>query len=532
MGYRRGKKRRSSRRKRSPRRNPPLTRKKKLMLGALGGTVVVGGIVAFALTASAQDSGGNGAGGGPVLDPRAAKAAECAALQTRMEGLRAQPAPDPGALSRLEAEIAACLEELVALGGEPPPADVQLSAGDTKYARIELWFTEYRATDYSDALKRNNIRQEMLRAGAEMAAAYAGAVVASPDDAMTVSIRLSIIRALDAALKRRVCYLYDQRGCGRFGVNEDHGNDKAAQVQTRVVDPLLAAQTAAAAKLGGPGRMRNNTGNRSLIAALLAPLAAAKAYTDAKFAEYKRVDYSDALRRNNLRQEVLRSGRETVTTARRALTAVRAFRNSSGLLAPLVLSALDAAETRWLCYLLGQPGCGRFALNEDPGNTKADQEHSAVIAPLNDICFQSAAALIYDRVSFTPFEPLIAIKLRVATVLNDFVNTKFAEYKRVDYTDAIRRNNLRQVVLLFGRHLAARLATAEDFAERGPRYGVGPPLVIAGPAMTTAGREAAAAALRERTITARSGRTARSGAPRLLMSAEESRARLREMMGK
>ena len=186
------------------------------MLGALGGTVVVGGIVAFALTASAQDSGGNGAGGGPVLDPRAAKAAECAALQTRMEGLRAQPAPDPGALSRLEAEIAACLEELVALGGEPPPADVQLSAGDTKYARIELWFTEYRATDYSDALKRNNIRQEMLRAGAEMAAAYGAAVAASPDDAMTLSIRLSTIRALDAALKRRVCYLYDQRGCGRL----------------------------------------------------------------------------------------------------------------------------------------------------------------------------------------------------------------------------------------------------------------------------------------------------------------------------
>ncbi|HEY5656647.1 MAG TPA: hypothetical protein VIY27_02550, partial [Myxococcota bacterium] len=387
-----------------------------------------------------------------------------------------------------------------------PPADAQLSTGDQKYAAIEQWFAEYRATEYSDALKRNNIRQEMLRAGADMAAAYAAAVTASSDPALTLSIRRSIVRALDAAISRRLCYLYDQRGCGRFAVNEDHGNDKAEQVETRVVRPLLAAQSAAVAKLGGPAAVGMSGGTDVFVGALLRVASVANEYTDQKFAEYKTVSYSDAVRRNNLRQDVLRGGRALVAGAQKAAEAAQSFGDVTGMRAvgALILAALGTATTRWLCYLLDQPGCGRFGVNEDHGNDKAAQEMSATITPLSTLYMSVGTSLVQNG-DVTAFEPFINAKLRACTVLNDFVNAKFAEYKRVSYSDAARRNNLRQVVLAFGRVLAERLGDAERAAITGAQ--VRPVRVVRRVATPTIALTPAqrAAALTRRTSTSTPG---------------------------
>jgi hypothetical protein len=444
-------------------RKNPLSRNQKLI--AVGGLVVVGGLAAFALTrgrASAQDGGDASAAADAA---RAAKAAECAALQDQLVALRSQPSPPVAEVRTIEQQIAACIAQAREMGAPIDAASEALSAGDALNAQIDASFGEYRATEYSDALKRNNIRKENLDRGAQMAAQYSESATQSTNDAAAQLSRASIVRALDSALQRRDCYLYDQRGCGRFGVNEDHGNDKAASEQTRIVGPLMGAYNVAVAKLGGASSERVAPGAEAYVSMLLRSAQASKDYTDAKFAEYKSVDYSDALRRNNLRQEVLYHGATTVVRLQDAYSAALAHRNIASMrsVARVAAAALDAAMSRRACYLFDQPGCGRFAVNEDHGNDKAKHEQDRVITPLTNLYRQIANALVSmgDKDAFLP---LVDTKLKFCASLKSYVDSKFAEYKSVDYSDAVRRNNLRQVVLSNGAALAACLTDALDTA--------------------------------------------------------------------
>lgn len=434
---------------------------KSTKLLAVGGVAVVGGVAAYALLGG----GGGGPPPGPSAPPTpggADKAQECAALQQSLQAMRAMPRPDPAQMLRLEQQIAVCIRQAQEMGGEVDPAIAQASTGDQLYARINQWFDEYRNTDYADLLKRNNIRQEMLRAGQQMAEAYAQAVTQSASDDTTSAARVAIARALESAIQRRLCYLYDQRGCGRLGVNEDHGNDKAAQEQARTIDPLMAAHTAAVAKLGGPGRMRRGAGTDVYLNALLLVATAAKDYADAKFNEYKSVDYADVVRRNNLRQEVLTAARSNVAALREAFAAAQAYRSGPAMKAAAVatVAALESSSLRWFCYLSDQPGCGRLGLNEDHGNDKAAQERTAAMLPLSELFPQIGQHLVVSYYDYAAFDPFVALKIRIAGLLNDFAASKFNEYKSVDYSDAVRRNNLRQVVLAAGRDLVALLDQA------------------------------------------------------------------------
>lgn len=512
------------------RRNEKKTKKVLLAVGVVGTGALVGGVLLWRSRAEAQAPPD-----GPTVPtsptPGApAKAAECQSLQNQLLALKLQIDPDPAQLLRLESQVASCLDELEAEGGTPPADAAQLSVGDENYARIEAWFAEYRATDYGDLLKRNNIRQEMLRAGEAMATAYAEAVTQSTDAVTTAAVWASIVRALDSAMKRRICYLYDERGCGRFGTNEDHGNDKAAQLQSRVIRPLLEANTAAIEKLGG---LRSAAGAspamaEKLVEAYVQVAVASKARADAKFAEYKSVDYSDVLRRNNLRQEVLTAGREATAALRGGGTAASAMQMRAllQLVAPVVVETLDAAIGRWVCYLTDQAGCGRFGTNEDHGNDKAAQVRDAVITPLSDLYMTVGTAMVRGG-DVTAFEPFIEAKLRACTALKGFVDSKFDEYKSVEYLDAVRRNNLRQVVLTFGAHLASCLADAQSRAQAA---------AAARPVVRVAGVEEAEVSRAEREAATRRApaatRRAPAETPRLRMTAQEARARLRMLTGR
>jgi hypothetical protein len=449
---------RAARRRRSLRKNPLSTRQKAL---GVGGVLAIGGVAAYALmssSASAQTTPPPPPGSAEAA-AAAALGAQCAAMQATLVQMRAATNPDMPAQARLEAQIANCIAQAREAGAPVDNAMSNLSDGDTKYQQIQNWYAEYKGTEYSDALKRNNIRREMLTAGEAMANSYAAAVPQAADAATSRAVRLSILRALDAAFVRQLCYLYDQPGCGRFGLNEDHGADKAAQELSRVIQPLLNAQSASVQKVG---YLVAATDNALLFSALLMPATAANTFANAKFSEYCTVDYADVVRRNNLRQEVLAAGRSTVAALRYAIETAIAYGDLPGLRSAtnLLGSALSSAIGRWLCYLLDQQGCGRFGLNEDDSLTKAAQEHAATVGPMTDL-YMTAAARLVRFGDVTAYEPLVALKVSRCTALNAFVNTKFNEYKTVSWSDAVRRNNLRvNEVLGKGRMLAACLQDA------------------------------------------------------------------------
>jgi hypothetical protein len=146
----------------------------------------------------------------------------------------------------------------------------------------------------------------------------------------------------------------------------------------------------------------------------------------------------------------------TPTTDANVAAAAASGLRMVGLVMAATKTALDAAITRQLCFLYGQPGCSTFAANEDSNGDKAAQEYNTTVAPLMTALAQGTAFLV-------PKDPkaetlLINAKLRYCTALNDYVNAKFAEYRSVSWSDAARRNNLRvNEVMAKGRDLVACL---------------------------------------------------------------------------
>jgi hypothetical protein len=460
MAYR-SKKRRSSRRQRSIQRNP-LSPKQKLI--AVGGIVAVGGVAAYMLT-----SGGSAP---PPLPPgagaagaRAAKEAECSAIQTSLLALRATATPDRTVVTQLEAQLATCLAQARELGVTVDPSTANLSTGDTTYQRIEAWWNEYRATSEHDPLKRNNIRQEILNAGAALAASYADAITQSTTTVATTAVAQSIVRALDAAIGRRICFLNNDRGCGTFGANEDQPDAKAAQEQDRVIAPLVAVYMQAVAKVGGPSRAIADADGEKFLAAMLRPCAFWKGYIDAQFAHYRATDWSDALKRNNTRQTILRSGRDLTACLQGVFSSASSFGSLTSLRAvgALTIAAINASIDRWACFLSNQSGCGTFAANEDQPDVKAQQERANTAVPLMALYTNVARALV-SRGDVNAFEALVTAKLRVCTFLNDYVGAQFGHYKATDYSDALKRNNTRQTILAYGRDMVASLQDAYSTA--------------------------------------------------------------------
>jgi hypothetical protein len=401
-------------------------------------------------------------------------------MQATLFQLLAAPTPDAAAIARLRAQIASCIAQVRASGGDVSNALSNMSDGDNAYQHIEDQFADYKRTSKDDPLKRNNIRQDILNVGQTMATSYTGAANAATDATGARAVRQSILRALDAATQRQLCYLYQlDPQCGRNGVNEDADEDKAGQEYARIVKPLLDAHGLAVQKLwsfGGSDR----PDNAAYFATLLKPAQAAIDYANRKFAEYKSVDSGlDPLRKNNLRQVVLAAGRAAVAALQNAYNDADGYRDPGGMqaVATTILAALDPAVTRWLCYLFGAQGCDTFAANEDQNNVKADQEYATTIGPLSDLYMAAAPKLISWNVNLTAYEPLVAIQLRRCSALNDYTNAKFAEYKSVDSgLDPLRKNNLRQVVLRSGALLASCLSDAMNTAITGAQ--ARPPLLI------------------------------------------------------
>jgi len=442
----------------------PLTRGQKVAI--IGGIALAGGAAALFLT---QPAAAAAPPAGPAADPLQSKAQECAALQAALAQLRSRPTPDAQEVRRLEQQVAACIAQARELGAPVDNATAQQSTGDQLYQELEAKFGEYKATDYIDWMKRRNIFSENIDRGTRLAAAYSAAVAAASDDSQIQAARLSIIRALDAAIQRRLCALQKESGCDRSGPAESDKESKAAQEKERVIDPLMAAHSAAIQKLGGPGSLRISAGLDRWIEALLGGARTTKKFVDDKFNEYKSVDGGlEVERRNNLRQEILGNGESLVATLDNALGEAKKYRYADGvrLVAATTLAALNASIDRHLCFVSGGSGCGTFGLNEDQPDVKARQEYDRVTRKLFDLYRKCVDALV-DLGDASLFAPLVTAKMRLATSASDRATAKFNEYKATDPSDALKRNNLRQEVLANGALAAERLSDALTVAVNG-----------------------------------------------------------------
>jgi hypothetical protein len=298
---------------------------------------------------------------------------------------------------------------------------------------IDGQFAHYRATSYIDPLKRNNTRGSILAAGATLAAclqnALSTATGAAKPPARGVSgllglggyvsdgpglgqlvmmmpvttgrslvptfqasiaarpappppVDLSLLKrpiatlaasALAAAVKRKICYLHDAPGCGRSGVSEAHGNDKAAEEQSRVIEPLVVA-------------LKNAGG--SPAGAFHDEVTAENKFINEQYAHYKATDYSDWHKRDNTRKAMVAAGQRMVATLRNAKPTTSGARS---LLGGITRMALATSREREACYRSGAAGCdqqwGLFF--EGTGGQKADIEAAEIMNPL--------AALLADK---------------------------------------------------------------------------------------------------------------------------------------
>lgn len=473
---RRTAKRRSSRRRRPLRQNPLTTKQK---IGVVGGLVVVGGVAAYALTASASAPTGPT---GPIVDPRAAKQAECNALRASLATLRAQPMPDAATMLRIEAQIATCQREARELGVAVEAAQEHLSNADQSFAAMEGWFNEYRATSEHDPLKRNNTRQSILNAGEALAATYTNALNQTSSPEAIKMIAQSLVRALDASISRRICFWNGTPGpgggCGTLGGNEAQPDEKAMDERNRVTVRLLAAYDRAVTKAGGPSRALTGADGEQFLAAILRPSANLKTWIDGQFAHYKATDAGwDPLKRNNTRQSILAAGREMVAGLRDVFNFAVSFGSVTSLRAvgALTISALNASIDRWACFFTGTAGCGTFVASEAQPDVKAAEEMANTAVPLMALYTQIAQALTARGASATArvvgfdtdvpaIQPLITAKLRICKTMNDAIGAQFAHYKATDVSDFAKRNNTRGWMLATGASLATCLQQTLDAA--------------------------------------------------------------------
>jgi uncharacterized protein YejL (UPF0352 family) len=463
---RRTAKRRSSRRR--PLRQNPLSTKQKL--GLVGGLVVVGGVAAYALTSGSTPPP---VPTGPTVDPRLAKAAECAALQASLVQLRNQLTPDAAEILRADQQWQACLAQARELGATVDAATTHLANADASFAQIESWFNEYRAKQGSNILERNNARQSILNGGAALAATYANAIAQSTSPEQTKLIAQSIVRALDASISRRICFWNGTPGpgggCGTEAAGEDQPDTKAGQERERVTAPLIAAYAQAVAKVGGPARALANADGERYLAAILRPSANLRTWIDGQFSHYKATDAGwDALKRNNTRGSILAAGREMVTGLRDVFNQASSFGSLPMMrqVGTLTITAINSSIDRWACFYTGQQGCHTIAGNEPQPDVKAAEEMAAITTPLMLLYAQIAGALAL-RGEMTAYEPLITAKLRVCQTIKNAIDAQFSHYKSTEWSDFAKRNNTRGWMLAAGASLATCLEDALSLALSG-----------------------------------------------------------------
>lgn len=201
---------------------------------------------------------------------RTSALSRCAELEAQLATLRTQGG-DANTANQLQIQLEQCYGRAKDAGATLDLGAVLVRDCATAARQMQLEFTHYRSTEYSDSLKRNNTRSTILRLCEDAAACFNRSVERAESSGALREIKQIVVSAIADTIARRQCYQNDEPGCGRFALSEDHGNDKAAQETARCVQPLervveainakiarldasaAATQTTTAALTAGPG---------------------------------------------------------------------------------------------------------------------------------------------------------------------------------------------------------------------------------------------------------------------------------------
>lgn len=162
---------------------------------------------------------------------------ECAELEAQLATLRTQGG-DANVANQLQIRLEQCYGRARDAGATLDLGSVLVRDCATAQRQMQLEMTHYRSTTYDDPVKRNNTRSTILRLCEDTAACFTRAVGKAESPEVLRDIKQIVVSTISDAIARRQCYSNDEPGCGRFALNEDHGNDKAAQETSRCIAPL------------------------------------------------------------------------------------------------------------------------------------------------------------------------------------------------------------------------------------------------------------------------------------------------------
>lgn len=182
--------------------------------------------------------------GGAILLPKALAAFsrqatlnECRRLQAELDAIRVQGGDQIRAI-QIETQLRRCVSEANAQGLNIDPAEARLGSCETFGVLIATEWTHYKSTSMEDAIKRNNTRASILRAGEDMVACLRAVVTEATSlstlDRAEAFVREQIFRSSE----RVMCFLNGAPGCSRYGLNEAHVSDKASDEMLRIGAPL------------------------------------------------------------------------------------------------------------------------------------------------------------------------------------------------------------------------------------------------------------------------------------------------------
>lgn len=180
--------------------------------------------------------------------------AEIKELQDRLQQISVTGG-DPNEADAIRGRLRTLTQTANAYGSATDLGQITLTGCDAMYNRIESEWLNYTQTSYADPLKRNNTRTSILAFGQTLARCYEQSISDATDVGTLQNIRLSLLQSIARSEFRRVCFETDGPGCGRSGVSEDHGFDKAAQERDNVQAQLRNALAILDAKVrasGGP----------------------------------------------------------------------------------------------------------------------------------------------------------------------------------------------------------------------------------------------------------------------------------------
>lgn len=179
---------------------------------------------------------------------RSTALSRCAELEAQLATIRTQGG-DVNVANQLQVQLEQCYGQARDAGATLDLGAVLVRDCATAQRQMQLEFTHYRSTTYDDPVKRNNTRSAILRLCEDTAQCFTRAVSKAESAGVLRDIKQIVVSTIADTIARRQCYQNDEPGCGRFALNEDHGNDKAAQETARCVDPLQRVVDAINAKI-------------------------------------------------------------------------------------------------------------------------------------------------------------------------------------------------------------------------------------------------------------------------------------------